>query len=873
MTFSSNKKALLGKTKSRALSTFLFALLTATVIFLPAIITGKGYFIFYGDFNVQQIPFYQTCHQAIREGNFYWSTITDLGSNFIGAYSFYLLGSPFFWLTIPFPNFMVPYLMGPFLILKFACAALTAYFYISRFTCYKETARAGALLYAFSAFSVYNIFFNHFHEAIIVFPLLLLCLELLYTENKRGVFALAVCLCAVTNYFFFVGMVVFSVIYWLVRVFSGAIKFKFSRFMVLLFEAVLGVCLSAFLLAPSVAMVTLNGRVSEFQNGWSAIMYGKEHIYMQIIQSMFFPPDIPAHPVFVPNMGVKWSSIAAWLPVVSMSCGIGYCISKKKDWLKRVLLVCLFMAFVPFLNSAFYAFNDSYYARWYYMPVLMLCLASSFCFEDNEVNWKKGFNISLCITLALGIIIGLFPQKVGEELVFGLYKDAGEKGSYYLIRFIISCIIAVASLLILRGLVALRKNKKLLVNLTALAVCVISAVYGCVFVMQGQQHSSDIEAVMINELIEGEVDLDEVPGNDFRIDVYDGIDNTGMYLGYNSINAFHSVVSPSIMDFYEYIGIKRDVASRPNTDYASIRSLLSVKYLLNRTSGVRFIDADGAEKMQGFNYIKTSGGYYVYENENYIPYGFYYNSYITEKECELLYEEQKRADMMLKALVVPDGTSAELLGALPHYNTVISENELLKNTEDYHISNKFDYETIVSDVNNLKANTVDSFYFDKNQFFVTCNNAEQQLVFFAVPYDKGWSATVNGQKAEIIRANVGFMAVSVPAGQQSIVFTYTPPMLYMGINISVVSVFVLAVYLLIVLLTAKKRKKVEFYPEGNDLLEFWAEDLLDVYNQTEEPKSYLDDLDNTEIPQNPNYKGGFVIDLTEFANEEEGSGE
>ncbi len=871
MTFSSNKKALLGKTKSRALSTFLFALLTAAVMFLPAIIAGKGYFIFYGDFNVQQIPFYQTCHQAIREGNFFWSSITDLGSNFIGAYSFYLLGSPFFWLTIPFPNFMVPYLMGPLLVLKFACAALTAYFYISRFTCYNETARAGALLYAFSAFSVYNIFFNHFHEAIIVFPLLLLCLELLYTENKRGVFALAVCLCALVNYFFFVGMVVFSVIYWLVRVLSGAIKFKFSRFLVLLFEAVLGVCLSAFLLAPSIAMVVNNGRVSEFQNGWSAIMYGKEHIYMQIVQSMFFPPDIPAHPVFVPNMGVKWSSIAVWLPVVGMSSGIGFCASKKGHWIKRVLLVCLFMAFVPFLNSAFYAFNDSYYARWYYMPVLILCLASSLCFEDNEVNWKKGFNISLIITLALGVIIGLFPQKVGEELVFGLYKDAGEKGSYYLIRFLISCIIAVASLLILRGLIALHKNKKMLVNLTALAVCVISAVYGCVFIMQGQQHSSDIEQVMISELIEGEVELDTVPGNDFRIDVYDGIDNTGMYLGYNSINAFHSVVSPSIMEFYDYIGIKRDVASRPGTDYLSIRSLLSVKYLINRTSGVRFIDSDGVEKMQGFNYIKTSGGYYVYENENYIPYGFYYNSYITEKECELLYEDKKRADIMLKALVVPDGTSAEVLGSLPHYNTVISENELLESNEEYLISNNFDYETIVSDVNNLKLNTVDSFYFDKNQFFATCNNAEDQLVFFAVPYDKGWNATVNGQKAEIIRANVGFMAVKVPSGQQSIVFTYTPPMLYMGITISVVAVAVFAVYMLIVLITVKKRKQTEYYPEGNDLLEFWAEDLLDVYNQAEEKENYLDDLDNVEIPQNTHYKGGFVIDLTEFSNEEEES--
>ncbi len=868
MTFSANKKALLGKTKSRALSTFLFALLTATVIFLPAIIMGKGYFIFYGDFNVQQIPFYQTCHQAIREGNFFWSSITDLGSNFIGAYSFYLLGSPFFWLTIPFPNFMVPYLMGPLLILKFACAALTAYFYISRFTCYKETARVGGLLYAFSAFSVYNIFFNHFHEAIIVFPLLLLCLELLYTENKRGVFALAVCLSALVNYFFFVGMVVFCIIYWFVRVLSGAIKFKFSRFLVLLFEAVLGVCLSAFLLAPSVAMVVGNGRVSELQNGWSAIMYGKEHIYMQIIQSMFFPPDIPAHPVFVPNMGVKWSSIAAWLPVVGMSCGIGYCASKKGSWLKRVLIVCLLMAFVPFLNSSFYAFNGSYYARWYYMPVLMLCLASAFCFEDDSINWEKGFNISLVITVALGLIIGLFPQKVGEETVFGLYKDAGEKGSYYLKRFLISCLIAAVCLLICRGLVAIRKNKKLLLNLTALAVCVASAAYGCVFVMQGQQHSSAIDEVMINELIEGEVELEKVENNDFRIDVYDGIDNTGMYLGYNSINAFHSVVSPSIMDFYEYIGVTRDVASRPDINYLSIRSLLSVKYLLNRSSGIRFVDTNGEEKMQGFNYIKTSGGYYVYENENYIPYGFYYNSYITQKECELLFEDQKRANIMLKALVVPDGISAETLGSLRHYNEVVAENELLGDEDGYYISNKFDYETMVSDVNNLKQNTVDSFYFDKNKFYATTNNQEEQIVFFAVPYDKGWKATVNGQNAQIIRANVGFMAVVVPKGQQSIVFEYTPPMLYTGILISAVSVVVLAVYMLIVLLTAKKRKKREAYPEGEDLLEFWAEDLLDVYSQAEETKSYLDELDEVEIPKNSKYKGGFVIDLTEFADED-----
>ena len=109
----------LGKKKQLRLMTFLIAFFVATAFFIPFLITGHGYFIFFGDFNVQQIPFYRYCHDAVRNGQFGWSYVTDLGSNFIGSYAFYLLGSPFFWLTIPFPGSVVPYLMAPLLILKF----------------------------------------------------------------------------------------------------------------------------------------------------------------------------------------------------------------------------------------------------------------------------------------------------------------------------------------------------------------------------------------------------------------------------------------------------------------------------------------------------------------------------------------------------------------------------------------------------------------------------------------------------------------------------------------------------------------------------------------------------------------------------------
>lgn len=72
-------------------------------------------------------------HDAVRSGNIFWNWNTDLGANFIGSYSFYLLGSPFFWLTLPFPSAAVPYLMAPLLMLKFALSSLTAYAYLRRF--------------------------------------------------------------------------------------------------------------------------------------------------------------------------------------------------------------------------------------------------------------------------------------------------------------------------------------------------------------------------------------------------------------------------------------------------------------------------------------------------------------------------------------------------------------------------------------------------------------------------------------------------------------------------------------------------------------------------------------------------------------------
>lgn len=863
MDFSCLKHTALRPQKEKYLSTFVIALITASALFVPYMIMGEGYFIFYGDFNVQMIPFYKECHKAIREGNIFWNWNTDLGANFIGSYSYYLLGSPFFWLTMPFPNRMVPYLMGPLLILKFACAALTAYCYIRRFTRTPQAARLGGLLYAFSGFSVYNIFFNMFHEAIIVFPLLLLSLELLITENRRFIFALTVALCAVTNYFFFFGMVVFTAIYFFVRLFSGAVKVKISRFFVLAFEAVLGLALSAFLLMPSIMAILDNSRISEVLLGWNAIMYGKEQIYANILECFFFPPDIPARPVFFPGANVKWSSLGGWLPLFSMVGVFVWFSQRKSHWLKRVIGISIFMALVPILNSAFYAFNTAYYARWFYMPILMMCLATVSLTEDSRVNWSSGYRWVLGITIAVTLVIGFFPQKNSENdgLIFGLYSQSDD--GMYVFRFWVTCAIAILSLVILGMLLKLIKtDRNAFYRGATVCVCIISAVYGNFFIACGRSHSYEVKDIMIDQLIEGEVDLED--DSNFRVDVYDGVDNTSMYLGLPGINAFHSVVPGSIMSFYDYIGVERSVASRPDTKLSAIRPLLSVKYLLNRKDGDSFLDDDDEPLMPDYEYVKTSGGYYIYENKNYIPYGFSYNYYMSYDFCDS-YSKSDRASLMLKAILLTDeqikkyGYLLDNLEdlELPPYN--YGEDETTLSLTD---------EAMAYDCKQLRETSANSFETDNNGFTAKVTRDKDNLVFFSVPYDEGWTAYVNGREVEIERVNAGLMAVKVGAGESTVRFNYRTPGLANGLLITGGACLVLLLYIIIFSIYKNHRSPDNCYPEGEQLIKKWREQdredaikiLAERFPETHK-ESILDDSSDIDIPHIKNgFDGGFKID-------------
>lgn len=767
--------------KKRYREVFLVSLVIGLSFLIPYIIMDKGIFVFYGDYNVQQVPFYMLVHHAIRSGNTAWSWVTDLGSNFVGSYAFYNLGSPFFWLTMPLPDAWVPYTLGPLLALKMAVASVGAYAFIGRFVKREEIAVIGGLLYAFSGFSIYNIFFNHFHEPMCLFPFLLIGLEEFMKNDRRGLFALAVFANAVVNYVFFIGAVFFLILYFIFRMASGEWKLNVRKFLLLAFESVLGVGISCILFIPAIIAVAGNYRTHQPLQGWNMLFYNNNQRYGDILHSLFFPQDLPARPNFFPDADNKWASMSAFLPLFSCSGVLAYIMAKKGSWLRRILCVSLVIALIPVLNSMFILFNSDYYARWFYMPTLLMSLATCMALEDPEIDYSAGLKWTFVITLAFALAIGLIPKMTNNKITQIGLED-------YPLRFWVYVAIVLVGLVLLAVFMhRYGKNSTAFLYRATIVLTVTICIYANFFIATGKENGED-GAWYKSVAVEGAGKLTLDHSQFSRIDVYNGMDNLGMFWNWPTIQAFQSVVPVSIMNFYQSVGVQRDVASRPELQYIGLRALLSVKYLVQQYAGDTFISP-------GWVFDSYQNGMKVWRNTNFIPMGFTYTSYITNSE----YQASQNKDLLLLKGILLNNTQIQKYSSLL---TPLPLSAVYSTSEDQ----------LAADSTARRTYTCSSFTTDNKGFSASITLPQDNLVFFSVPYDSGWRATVNGKPATIEKVNVGFMAVKCNSGTSSIRFQYTTPGLATGQAVTGASVVILIAYLLFLHYGLPRMK--ERFPQG-----------------------------------------------------------
>lgn len=808
--------------KNEYWQTFILAFLVALLLFLPISLRDAMLgqpFHYAGDYNSQSMLFWQYANQFIKDGgSFSWET--ELGSGFVNSYSYYMLGSPFFWASLWIPSKWMPWAMVPLFCLKFAFAGAGGYLWAKRWVKNPQYAMLAGMLYAFCGYNIYSIFYDSFVDVTALFPYLLAALDDAIIDKRRGCFSIWVAVSLLINYYFFIGEAIFLILYFICMLLGKKYILTGKLFLRMAVETVLGIAMGAVLVIPAALSLMQNPRISSFLNDYDFIVYGEPQKYMAIFASMFIMPDAPYQNTLFSQSGTQWQNVCAYLPVVGITGGVALCRAERKHPFARVMKFCIICAFVPMLNAIFTLENATYYARWYYMPILILCGATAMVLDNDELyqaEWKDAWKTVFICTAAF-VALELVPSNV--ELL-GLKLGVTSSASIFWILWGIS----IAGV-VLCGFVCkkYRKTEKY-ISVMMSSVMVFSFIYGEAHMLL-TRYVTDTDTGE-HTWYAGYEDLDNVAkllpqGEWYRIDS-NTITNYNLALGFSSEDFFSSTVSPGIFSFYMEAGHGRTVMPLDGQPNYALRSLLGVKYLMVGAEDEKAWSADASGTKVTINNSNagnalqllkdsedTTDTVYtpqewavnweergrteetiVYENQNFIPMGFAYDYYITKDQLADV-DADVRSNLLLKAIVLNDeqvGKYGDILQPLP-------EKEFQNLT----------YEAFKEDCADRREQTADTFETNNYGFTATTSFDTDELVFFSVPYEKNaFTATVNGEPVDVEEVDCGLMAIPVPAGKADIVVTYHTPGLKEGVTISITGLIIWILYALVCYNKGKKK--------------------------------------------------------------------
>ena len=743
---------------------FVTALLSLGIFMLQ----DGGAFTLREDFDFQQIPFTMALHNQIARGGLLgWCWNLDLGTSAIQGFSFYELGSPFFWTSMLFPADAFPFVVGWIYILKYVVAGITSRLFIRRFVHSEHVATLGALLYAFSGFQTANLLFYHFHDVVALFPLLLIGLERLMEDERDLIcFVMAVCINALVNYFFFVQDVIFLLLYFGIR-FAPTLAHKGVATLArctlrCLLLGILGSAMAAALLVPSGIYMMGNPRTGSSTLSVENLLWDPQQALFQL-QGILLPADA----MFDHNAVIaqQWTSTSCWLPLVGPSLCLAYLKGRlgKKDWLARLLIVLLIVCASPLLSSAFILFTGIY-QRWWYLLVLMGALASAQVLDD-----PRSFSIRFG-ALAYAILLLAFVGIVlaCANLADPAYLLHADRFALYVGIALAGC---AATYLLTNN--SQRKQdgaltqlpsqrKKALLAVVAVA-CATTTALTTFYYRQNPYTGEMLEHIEPNQWRDT---LTQIRlGTQLRTQDpqyrYATCDNrltlTGNAIGTSS---FNSTISNAVGRFEEFFGWGAwNVWNLNKESIPGLSELLGGRYVITHDPG-----SDPAAAQ----YAVDGSTVYVIE-KGACPIGFMCDRYaITDKVYELPVEQ--RALALLQAPVVSPASESQV-------------SAFAQKIDPSDIDGSADVSQLTAQA---RSRTVRDFWRDDHGFGFSASTPSPALVYLAVPHDDGWTAIVDGAEVATVDS-AGMTLLPIEAGDHEVRFSYETPGAKLGLVVSAVA--------------------------------------------------------------------------------------
>lgn len=763
----------------------------------------------------QYAPFFSEFQYKLTHGgSLLYSWDIGMGVNFSALYAYYL-ASPLNWLIVLCPKRFIIEFMTYMIVIKTGLSGLSFAWYLRKH-CGTREFGAGlfGIFYAMSGYMAAYSWNIMWLDCILLFPIVLLGLEQLVKERKGFLYCIALGLSILSNYYISIMVCLFLVIYWAARLILDPPEGIAAFFGILWRFAVYS------LLAGGLAAASMLPAVFALKATASG-----EFDFPTTFTSYFSIFDMIAR--HIGNVGTEigldhWPNIYCGVAVLMLLLlYIGSREIRTRE--KAVYLSLLLFFYASFstnvLNFIWHGFHypNSLPCRQSFIYIALVLLM---CYKAYlglwRVPWRK-----VSMAFAGSAVFVILAEKLvdnSEQFHFSVFYGA------------------IIFLALYAGLIYLYKNWKWSLDGVLLAALALVSVEAAV-----NMAVTSVPTTSRTAYVKDNEDVEELTGS-IRGDTFYRVEkgdqktkNDGAWMNFPSVSLFSSTANASLSDFFRSLGCESSTNAYSITGSTPlVNSLFAVKY------GVYPDQEPGSDL---YEQIGRKGSMWLYENLYTLPVAFMMpedveNNWILDSGnpaavqndlCRLLgvedvlvindslnegrkltftaedtgdyyvYVTNKKvkevsASIGERTLSFDNADRGYFLelGKVIAGETVTLESKDEANTSLQAEVWRFNPEGLKAAYEVMNRYPIKLTVWTDTQLEGTIQADRDGVMFTSIPYDKGWSLTVDGRAVTPRNIFDTFLAVDLTEGEHTIRLSYEPEGVVTGRWITGVSVLVLA---------------------------------------------------------------------------------
>lgn len=817
------------------------------------------------DLNAQYIYYYEAFRDAFYEGkSLFYSFSRTLGGEMVGVYAYYL-ASPFSIILLLFPKGYITEAIALLIILKVGSAAVTFAIYLKLS---KKASNIHSLLfsimYALMSYMIVQTLNPMWLDALILLPIIILAVERLINKGTYKLLVITLAALFITNFYigYMTGLFVF--VYFIYYLFGKSkisiIKDKFKKLLRFIGAALLAVGLSMWLLLPTYYSLTM-GKLS-FTSP-SFIPLQKLDLFDMFTKMLPLTYDSVNYP------GYPFIFCGTIVLLLTAFYFISKKISPKEKIAAASVIAIFVISFsvstIDLVLHGFQAPNWLNYRYSYILSFFLLIIAYEAFSKINSINKKTFTKVGLSLIFIIAMIGKLNYEFIIAErniwasflmifiltLLLYLLKNTTKTR---LVSIIIVVVVAIEmfgnAYVMIDGAntevyysdrPSYREYFDRLYPLVDYINELDDGFYRSETVLRrtvndpmalginGISHSSStLNSVVIDMLHQlgfaSQEHWSQYKGTTALTDAIFGIKYIISEKKINNI--YKPLYSENDLTVYEnqyvlpiafvaddnYLNIKLDstdpfinqnllLSALLGQEYTEYFKLLTIREIVfenmvgSQQDGYVVYNAITPDLNAHIEYIlepKDNNEIYMYL---YSEYPRKVNIWLNKEYVDTFFDYSSTCIMPLGSH--PDSETISLI------TTPIEVDYYLTNNMFYYLDTKL-YETAIA---KLKQNNIAINKLSETHITISTMANENDILFTSIPYEKGWTITINGEKIKAIETIDSLMAFKLSSGQQNIELRFIPHGFIVGSVISLLSL--LGFMFLFYIKKKKKNKKKE----------------------------------------------------------------